>query len=76
MIWNHEATRIISAKTHHHACDFNIFEGMECHGVPEVVIVNGRICVENGKVDVVAGTGRFLERKPFNPYIFGNNDLS
>lgn len=71
VIWNHQATRVISAKTHHHACDFNIFEGMECHGVPEVVIVNGRVCVENGVVEVEAGFGKFLERKAFNPYIFG-----
>lgn len=26
VIWNPNKTRIISAKTHHHACDFNIFE--------------------------------------------------
>lgn len=71
VIWNHEATRVISAKTHHHACDFNIFEGMECHGVPETVIVNGRVCVEPGKFDVQAGFGRYLERKPFNPLMFG-----
>lgn len=70
VIWNHQATRTISAKTHHHACDFNIFEGMQCHGVPEVVIVRGKICVENGKVDVEAGHGKFIERKPFNSYIY------
>lgn len=71
VIWNHEATRTISAKTHHHACDFNIFEGMKCHGVPEVVVVNGKVCVENGKVDVKAGYGKFLPRKPFNSFIYG-----
>lgn len=70
VIWNHEATRTISAKTHHHACDFNIFEGMVCHGVPEIVIVRGQVCVENGKVDVEPGYGQFIERKPFNPLIY------
>lgn len=72
VIWNDKATRTISAKTHHHACDFNIFEGMECHGVPDVVIVNGRVCVENGVVDVKPGFGRYLERKSFNPLMYGN----
>lgn len=72
VIWNHKATRTISAKTHHHACDFNIFEGMECHGVPEIVIVNGKVCVENGKINVVAGSGRFVETPAFNPYIYDN----
>lgn len=71
VIWNHEATRTISAKTHHHACDFNIFEGMNCHGVPEIVIVKGRVCVENGNVEVEPGFGKFLARKNFNSFTFG-----
>lgn len=29
VIWNGDAKRIISAKTHHHAVDFNIFEGID-----------------------------------------------
>ena len=32
------------------AVDFNIFEGMVVHGVPVVVISQGRVCVQNGKV--------------------------
>lgn len=76
VIWNHEITRTISVKTHHHACDFNIFEGMTCHGVPEIVISRGRICVENGKLNVEAGSGRFIERKPFNPLIYNESNNS
>jgi dihydropyrimidinase len=71
VIWNHKATRTISAQTHHHRVDFNIFEGMECHGVPEIVIVRGKVCVENGKIDVVPGYGKFLPTPVFNPYIYG-----
>lgn len=66
LIWNPEATRTISAKTHHQACDFNIFEGMKCHGVPEVVVVKGRVCVEDGLVRVAEGQGHFIET-PLNP---------
>lgn len=29
VIWNGDATRVISAATHHQACDFNIFEVCE-----------------------------------------------
>ena len=72
VIWDHKATRTISAKTHHHACDFNIFEGMMCHGIPSIVIVNGRVCVENEAVNVEAGFGKYLQRKNFNSFIFNN----
>lgn len=66
VIWNPEETRVISARTHHQACDFNIFEGMKCHGVPETVIVRGRVCVENGTIRVAEGQGHFIET-PINP---------
>lgn len=44
----------ISSKTHHHVCDFNILEGMKCHGVPKDAIVDGSICVENEQVKIKA----------------------
>ena len=46
VVWDPNQTRTISAKTHHHACDFNIFEGMTCHGVPVFVISGGRVCLD------------------------------
>lgn len=70
LIWNPEATRTISAKTHHQACDFNIFEGMKCHGVPEYVIVKGRVCVENGQVRVAEGQGQYLETLVNPPFVY------
>jgi dihydroorotase-like cyclic amidohydrolase len=33
VVWNPKGKRTISAKTHHHAVDFNIFEGMEVSGL-------------------------------------------
>ena len=50
MIWDADQTRTISAKTHHQAVDFNIFEGMQCHGVPLWVISNGHVVVDEGQV--------------------------
>lgn len=61
VIWNPNATRTISAKTHHQACDFNIFEGMNVHGVSEYVIVRGRVCVDDGALRVAEGHGTFVE---------------
>jgi dihydropyrimidinase len=50
VVWDPLATRVVSAKTHHHACDFNIFEGMTMQGVAEVTIARGAVVWEKGKL--------------------------
>ncbi|KAL1767784.1 dihydropyrimidinase [Sigmodon hispidus] len=70
VIWDPEATRRISAKTHHQAVNFNIFEGMVCHGVPLVTISRGKVVYEAGVFSVAAGDGKFIPRKPFAEYIY------
>ncbi|KAL7840287.1 hypothetical protein AOLI_G00256100 [Acnodon oligacanthus] len=70
VIWDPKATRLISAKTHHQAVDYNIFEGMECHGVPLVTISGGRVVYEGGRVLAEPGTGRFIPRKPYAEFVY------
>ncbi|KAH8306465.1 hypothetical protein KR018_011914 [Drosophila ironensis] len=70
VIWNPNATRTISKDTHHHACDFNIFEGMTVHGVCEFVLVRGRICAERGQVRVAEGFGRFIPTPVRPPFVY------
>ncbi|XP_076450648.1 dihydropyrimidinase-like isoform X1 [Babylonia areolata] len=60
VVWDPSQTRKISAETHHQAVDFNIFEGMECHGVPTYVITNGHVVVDEGQLKVTQGLGRFV----------------
>lgn len=62
--------RVISAKTHHQAVDYNIFEGMECHGVPLVTVSGGRVVYENGVLLTEPGMGRFIPRKPYADFVY------
>ncbi|EDW13882.1 dihydropyrimidinase [Drosophila mojavensis] len=70
VIWNPQGTRTISKDSHYHACDYNIFEGMTVHGVPEYVLVRGRVCAENGAVRVAEGHGRFIPMAVRPPYVY------
>eukprot|EP00092_Neocalanus_flemingeri_P032815 GFUD01035690.1.p1 GENE.GFUD01035690.1~~GFUD01035690.1.p1 ORF type:complete len:504 (+),score=175.09 GFUD01035690.1:93-1604(+) len=70
VVWNPDKTRVISAETHHHAVDFNIFEGMEVHGVAEWVITGGRVVVEEEQLKVTKGAGKFVPNLPFSPYVY------
>jgi len=70
VVWDPSRTRVISKDTHHHAVDFNIFEGMEVHGIAETVITGGRVVVEDGQVKVAMGAGKFVPTPPFSPYVY------
>ena len=67
VLWDPKGTRTISAKTHHQKVDFNIFEGMTVTGVPRYTLSQGRVCWADGKLDVQAGTGRYVKRPTFSP---------
>uniref|UniRef100_A0A0B6ZM00 dihydropyrimidinase n=1 Tax=Arion vulgaris TaxID=1028688 RepID=A0A0B6ZM00_9EUPU len=71
VIWNGEAVRTISAKTHHQAVDFNIFEGLTCHGVPEYVISGGSIVMDEGQLKVTQGLGRFVPTPSNSQFVYG-----
>ena len=52
----------ISVKTHHMNMDYSMYEGWKVKGVPEVVIANGKVIVDDGEFVGKAGDGRFLKR--------------
>jgi dihydropyrimidinase len=74
VIWNHKANQIISSKSHHHASDYNIFEGMKITGSPEYVIVKGKVCFEDNNVRVSEGSGQFVQLKPLSHILYGNDN--
>jgi dihydropyrimidinase len=55
----------ISAKTHHSKVDYNLFEGTEVVGSPEVVLLRGNVLVENDALVAAPGIGKYLARAKF-----------
>jgi dihydropyrimidinase len=39
LVWNPSATKTLGKESHNLKTDFNVFEGLVCHGVPETVVV-------------------------------------
>ncbi|HWB23555.1 MAG TPA: dihydropyrimidinase [Gaiellaceae bacterium] len=55
----------ISAKTHHSKVDYNLYEGTEVVGSPEVVLLRGNVLVENDELVASPGIGKYVARAKF-----------
>jgi dihydropyrimidinase len=65
VVFDPERHVTISAATHHSRSDYNLFEGTEVTGSPEVVLLRGNVLVENGELVAKPGTGQFIKRAKF-----------
>lgn len=68
VVWDPDASRTISAKTHHQNIDFNIYEGMEVSGVAAATVSQGRVVWQDGEMKSVKGAGRHIDRPCFPSY--------
>jgi dihydropyrimidinase len=62
VVWDPEKRLTISAATHHSNVNYNLFEGTEVTGAPEVVLVRGQVIVENDELVAQPGAGQFVKR--------------
>jgi dihydropyrimidinase len=65
VVFDPEKQVTISAKTHHSRSDYNLYEGTEVQGSPDVVLLRGNILVENDELVASPGIGQFIRRAKF-----------
>uniref|UniRef100_A0A674PAY3 Dihydropyrimidinase like 5b n=1 Tax=Takifugu rubripes TaxID=31033 RepID=A0A674PAY3_TAKRU len=70
VVWDPDATRTISVSTQVQGGDFNLYEGMRCHGVPLVTISRGRLVCENGVFMCAEGSGKFYPQRTFPDFLY------
>jgi dihydropyrimidinase len=65
VVFDPERTVTISASTHHSKSDYNLFEGTDVTGSPEIVLLRGQVLVEDGELVASPGVGQFVRRAKF-----------
>jgi dihydropyrimidinase len=65
VVFDPEKKVTISAATHHSKSDYNLYEGTEVTGSPEVVLLRGNVLVENDELVASPGIGQFVPRAKF-----------
>ena len=63
VVFDPEKRLTISAATHHSNVDYNLYEGTEVIGAPEVVLVRGQTIVEDDELVAEPGAGRFVSAR-------------
>src|SRR6266567_1652879 len=65
VIFDPERTLTISAVTQHQRVDYTPYEGMHVQGIPDTVLLRGKMIVRNGEYVGGKGGGQYLPRKTF-----------
>ena len=65
VVFDPDKRHLITAETQQSRSDYNLDEGTEVTGSPEVVLLRGSVIVENGGLVVEPGVGQFVERAAF-----------
>ncbi len=64
IIFDPDEKHTISAKTHHHNCDYSSYEGWQVTGKCKTVLMRGQVAIENDEIKIDKGYGQFVKRGP------------
>ena len=65
VVFDPEKKHTITASNQHSKTDYNLYEGTEVTGTPEVVLLRGNVLVEGGELVAEPGIGQFVARAKF-----------
>jgi dihydropyrimidinase len=65
VVFDPERKVTISASRRHSKTDYNLFEGTEVTGAPDVVLLRGRVLVEADELIAQPGIGEYIRRARF-----------
>jgi dihydropyrimidinase len=65
VIFDPEKQVTISASTNHSKVDYDLYEGTQVTGAPEIVLLRGHVLVENDELVASPGIGQFVKRARF-----------
>ena len=76
VVFDPEKRLTISATTQHSRSDYNIFEGTEVVGSPEIVLRRGEIIVDGDELLASPGSGQFIARARFGEELAGGRAVA
>ncbi len=65
VVFDPEKRHTISAATQHSKSDYNLYEGTEVTGTPELVLLRGKVLVEGDELVAQPGVGQYVKRARF-----------
>jgi dihydropyrimidinase len=65
VVFDPEKKVTISAASQHSKTDYNLYEGTEVTGSPDIVLLRGNVLVEGDQLVAEPGVGQFVARAKF-----------
>jgi dihydropyrimidinase len=72
VIFDPEKRVTITAASQHSRVDYNLYEGTEVVGSPEIVLLRGQVLVDGDELVAPPGTGQYVARARFGEELAGS----